>query len=102
MAATKVYEIADGVAITSKGVVLNEGQEVTADDFASEEVFNELVKTKKIVQVTGNAGSSGKKNKGKKDNEPSSSTGAVESEAEDTTPGKDTDGGNADSGKAAE
>ena len=47
MAATKVYEIADGTAITSKGVILVEGQEVTKDDFLSEEVFNKLVKAKK-------------------------------------------------------
>lgn len=102
MAATKVYEIAEGVSITSKGVVLNEGQEVTAEDFASEEVFNELVKAKKIVQVTSNAGTSGKGRKSKKDNKPSSSTGAVEPEAEDTAPADETDGANADSDKAAE
>ena len=62
MAATKVYEIADGTAITSKGVILVEGQEVTKDDFLSEEVFNKLVKAKKIVEVTK---ASGKKTSGK-------------------------------------
>ena len=80
--ATKIYEIADGVAITSKGVVLDEGQEVTAESFASEDVFNELVKAKKIVEVT-----SAKKEE-KKDTNPSSSTGAAEPTAEDTTPKK--------------
>lgn len=50
--ATKVYEIADEVAITSNGVVLTEGTEVTADDFVSEEVFKNLVKAKKIIEVT--------------------------------------------------
>lgn len=84
MAATKVYEIADGTAITSKGVILVEGQEVTKDDFLSEEVFNELVKAKKIVQVT----STGKKASCKSD-EPSSSTGAVDAGAEDTKPKSD-------------
>ena len=83
MAATKVYEIADGTAITSKGVILVEGQEVTKDDFLSEEVFNELVKAKKIVQVT----STGKKpTSTKTTSNPTSSTGAVDAEAEDTNP----------------
>ncbi len=81
--ATKVYEIADEVAVTSKGVVLTEGTEVTADDFVSKEVFNALVKAKKIVEVTKKSG--GRKSGGKKD-EPFSSTGATEPEAEDTTP----------------
>lgn len=87
MAATKVYEIADGTAITSKGVILTEGQEVTKDDFLSEEVFNELVKAKKIVQVT----STGKKtaSTGKTALTPTSSTGAVDTETEDTNPKSD-------------
>lgn len=80
MAATKVYEIADGTAITSKGVILVEGQEVTKDDFLSEEVFNKLVKAKKIVEVTKASG---------KSDEPSSSTGAVDAGAEDTKPKSD-------------
>ena len=84
MAATKVYEIADGTAITSKGVILVEGQEVTKDNFLSEEVFNKLVKAKKIVEVTK---ASGKKASGKSD-EPSS-TGAVDAGAEDTKPKSD-------------
>ena len=84
MAATKVYEIADGTAITSKGVILVEGQEVTKDDFLSEEVFNKLVKAKKIVEVT----KASKKASGKSD-EPSSFTGAVDAGAEDTKPKSD-------------
>lgn len=89
MAATKVYEIADGTAITSKGVILVEGQEVTKDDFLSEEVFNELVKAKKIVQVT----STGKKtaSTGKTALNPTSSTGAVDAGAEDTNPKSDSE-----------
>ena len=94
MAATKVYEIADGTAITSKGVILVEGQEVTKDDFLSEEVFNELVKAKKIVQVTSTGkkpASTGKKpaSTGKAASTPTSSTGAVDAEAEDTNPKSD-------------
>ena len=80
MAATKVYEIADGTAITSKGVILVEGQEVTKDDFLSEEVFNKLVKAKKIVEVTKASG---------KSDEPTSSTAAVDAGAEDTKPKSD-------------
>lgn len=87
MAATKVYEIADGTAITSKGVILVEGQEVTKDDFLSEEVFNELVKAKKIVQVTNT--SKKPESTGKAASNPTSSTGAVDTEAEDTNPKSD-------------
>ncbi|MBQ9238460.1 MAG: hypothetical protein IJ191_03985 [Treponema sp.] len=94
--ATKVYEIADEVAITSKGVVLTEGTEVTADDFLSEEVFNTLVKAKKIVEVT-KSGTSAKKNaSATKNNEPASSTGAAEPGTEDTTPKKDAGKGSED------
>ncbi len=80
--ATKIYEIADEVSITSKGVVLTEGTEVTAEDFLSEEVFNTLVKAKKIIEVTK---SNGRKNKSNR-NEPTSSSGAAEPSTEDTTP----------------
>ena len=79
--ATKVFEIASGVAITSKGVVLNEGTEVTAENFVSEAVFNELVKAKKIVEVTSN------KKTEEKDNSPSS-TGSAEPATENTDPKK--------------
>lgn len=100
MAATKVYEIADGTAITSKGIVLVEGQEVTKDDFLSEEVFNELVKAKKIVQVT----STGKKpaSTGKTASNPTSSTGAVDAEAEDTNPKSDSENGSDEGGDASD
>ena len=93
MAATKVYEIADGTAITSKGVILVEGQEVTKDDFLSEEVFNKLVKAKKIVEVTKASG---------KSDEPSSSTGAVDAGAEDTKPKSDSKDDSAKGGDAGD
>lgn len=83
--ATKVFEIADGVAITSKGVVLSEGQEVTSENFVSEDVFNTLVKAKKIVEITKNDGASENKKKKNKE-EVTSSTGAAEPVPEDTTP----------------
>lgn len=86
--AEKVYEIAGGVAITSKGVVLGEGKEVTAADFVSEEVFSSLVKAKKILQVTkkteeekgaeNSSSKAEKAKKGKKDEAPTSTTGAVQ------------------------
>jgi hypothetical protein len=43
------YVIAPGTAITSKGIILNEGREVTKDNFPTEEIFNSLVKSKKIL-----------------------------------------------------
>lgn len=49
MADKKEYKVAPRVALTSKGGIIDEGTVVTADNFASEEVFNTLVKAKKIV-----------------------------------------------------
>lgn len=49
MAEKKEYKVAPRVALTSKGGIIDEGTVVTADNFASEEVFNTLVKAKKIV-----------------------------------------------------
>jgi sorbitol-specific phosphotransferase system component IIBC len=43
------YVIAPGTTITSKGIILNEGREVTKDNFPTEEIFNSLVKSKKIL-----------------------------------------------------
>ena len=49
MADKKEYKVAPRVALTSKGGIIDEGTVVTADNFASEAVFNELVKKGKIV-----------------------------------------------------
>lgn len=49
MADKKEYKVAPRVALTSKGGIIDDGTVVTADNFASEEVFNTLVKAKKIV-----------------------------------------------------
>lgn len=95
--ATKVYEIAKGVSIASKGVILNEGEEVTAANFASEDVFNTLVRAKKIVQVT-----SSEKSKRKQNATPSSSTGAAEPEAEPTTPSEEDGSTNTDSSETSD
>ncbi len=45
----KVYKVAPCVSLTSKGGIIDDGTVVTAENFASEEVFNTLVKAKKIV-----------------------------------------------------
>ena len=49
MADKKEYKVAPRVALTSKGGIIDEGTVVTAENFASETVFNELVKKGKIV-----------------------------------------------------
>jgi hypothetical protein len=49
------YTIAPGVAITSKGTIFSEGREVTKDDFPTEEIFNSLLKSKKIISSEGKA-----------------------------------------------
>lgn len=80
--AEKIYEIAKGVSITSKGVIFDEGTEVTSNDFTSKEVFNKLVEAKKIVSVTST------KKEEKEEKKASSSTGAAEPESENTAPKK--------------
>ena len=47
------YTIAPGVAITSKGTIFSEGREVTKDDFPTEEIFNSLLKSEKIISSKG-------------------------------------------------
>ena len=49
MADKKEYKVAPRVALTSKGGIIDDGTVVIADNFASAEVFNTLVKAKKIV-----------------------------------------------------
>lgn len=49
MAEKKEYKVAPRVSLTSKGGIIDDGTVVTAENFASEEVFNTLVKAKKIV-----------------------------------------------------
>lgn len=56
------YTIAPGTAITSKGRIFSEGEEVTKDDFPTEEIFNSLLEAKKIT-------SSGEKAEEKKSEE---------------------------------
>ena len=48
---SKKTVIAEGVSITSKGVIYTSGQEVSADDFVSKEVFDVLMKRGKVVEV---------------------------------------------------
>ena len=43
------YTIAPGTAITSKGRIFSEGEEMTKDDFPTEEIFNSLLGAKKIT-----------------------------------------------------
>ena len=49
MADKKEYKVAPRVALTTKGGIIDDGTVVTAENFASETVFNELVKKGKIV-----------------------------------------------------
>ncbi len=49
MADKKEYKVAPRVALTSKGMIIDDGTVVTAANFASEAVFNELVEKGKIV-----------------------------------------------------
>lgn len=53
MAEKKEYKVAPRVSLTSKGGIIDDGMVVTAENFASEEVFNTLVKAKKIVTAEG-------------------------------------------------
>lgn len=42
-------KIAPRISIVSKGVILDEGETVTVENFASDKVFESLKKTKRIV-----------------------------------------------------
>lgn len=47
--AEEKMKVAPGCSIVSKGVILNEGEEVTVKNFATEDSFKKLQKVKKIV-----------------------------------------------------
>ena len=47
--AEKKYFVVPGTSLASKGVILDEGKVVSAKNFASNEVFNKLVKAKLIL-----------------------------------------------------
>lgn len=49
MAKEEVLKIAPGISIVSKGIILDAGEEVTAENFANEKVFESLKKSKQVV-----------------------------------------------------
>lgn len=49
MAKEEVFKIAPGISIVSKGIILDEGEKVTVDNFANEKVFESLKKSKQVV-----------------------------------------------------
>ena len=49
MAKEVVLKIAPGISIVSKGIILDAGEEVTAENFANEKVFESLKKSKQVV-----------------------------------------------------
>ena len=49
MAKEEVLKIAPGISIVSKGIILDEGEKVTAENFANEKVFESLKKSKQVV-----------------------------------------------------
>lgn len=49
MAKKEILKIAPGISIVSKGIILDAGEKVTAENFANEEVFESLKKSKQVV-----------------------------------------------------
>lgn len=49
MAKEEVLKIAPGISIVSKGIILDAGEEVTAENFTNEKVFESLKKSKQVV-----------------------------------------------------
>lgn len=49
MAKEEILKIAPGISIVSKGIILDEGEKVTVDNFANEKVFESLKKSKQVV-----------------------------------------------------
>lgn len=49
MAKKEIFKIAPGISIVSKGIILDAGEKVTAENFANEKVFESLKKSKQVV-----------------------------------------------------
>ena len=49
MSKEEILKIAPGISIVSKGIILDEGEKVTVDNFANEKVFESLKKSKQVV-----------------------------------------------------
>lgn len=49
MAKKEILKIAPDISIVSKGIILDAGEKVTAENFANEEVFESLKKSKQVV-----------------------------------------------------
>lgn len=65
---SKKYVVAEGFAFTSGGIILNEGDEITAENFGgNEDIFKAAIADKKIVEASGFAD--------KKENEGDKSSG---------------------------
>ena len=51
---SKKYVVAEGFAFTSGGIILNEGDEITAENFGgNEDIFKAAIANKKIVEASG-------------------------------------------------
>lgn len=51
---SKKYVVAEGFAFTSGGIILNEGNEITAENFGgNEDIFKAAIADKKIVEASG-------------------------------------------------
>ncbi len=51
---SKKYVVAEGFAFTSGGIILNEGDEITAENFGgNEDVFKVAIVDKKIIEASG-------------------------------------------------
>lgn len=51
---SKKYVVAEGFAFTSGGIILNEGDEITAENFGgNEDIFKAAIADKKIVEASG-------------------------------------------------
>ena len=49
---SKKYVVAEGFAFTSGGIILNEGDEITAENFGgNEDVFKVAIVDKKIIEA---------------------------------------------------
>lgn len=49
MAKEEFLKITPGISIVSKGIILDEGEKVTVENFANEKVFESLKKSKQVV-----------------------------------------------------
>lgn len=109
MAKEEILKIAPGISIVSKGIILDEGEKVTVENFANEKVFESLKKSKQVVteaeflelqkeRMNPDSDSKKKDDKSEKTGKQSGKTGKQSDDSGDDSGDAGSDGQNAGAG----